>query len=108
MAHRRTFAILSLIDPPAEKNSHLPTDISLVYRSRRIKLTQVALQSFFLCDPLQPDQRGMSHCIERRIEDSVPMMSVAAAFAAGSRHVWQVICRVKLLSGRGRARIAMS
>lgn len=47
------------------------------------KLTEITLQSFFLCDTLKPDQGCVPHGIESRIEDPVPVVGIAAAFAVG-------------------------
>jgi hypothetical protein len=80
-----TFAMRSLMDPPAEKNSvfatgdrddsHQPTVVhDDADRATHGTLTDVAFDTFERCESSQSDERRVTHCITGRVEDAGPVM----------------------------------
>jgi hypothetical protein len=63
-------AILSFTEPPGETYSNFPTEVSLgcgrAWRAIISKLTEIALKTFMLRNPVEADKGRVSNCVKNR------------------------------------------
>jgi hypothetical protein len=65
------FAILSFTEPPGEVHSSFPTEeVSSRFGDLRnaTTLTEIALETFVLCNPVEADEGSIPDCVEDRFE----------------------------------------
>lgn len=73
--HQPTLAIRSLTLPPADMNSHLPTEkLAAPSEQKATLLTEVALEALGLCDLVEADEGGVAYGLEGVVEDTIPVV----------------------------------
>jgi hypothetical protein len=72
------FAILSFTEPPGEVHSNFPTErkcccphalvTPALYLTKLQQLTEIALETFLLCNPVEANEGSIPDCVEDRFE----------------------------------------